>query len=82
MIHASAIAESIVAPKLFRPEFSHSLGRLQTNEISSTWEKDGAPADQLTIREVDEIPRPPSGKFQDMTSDFIRSPKFKSDDSG
>ncbi len=24
MIHASAIAESIVAPTLFRPEFSHS----------------------------------------------------------
>ena len=26
MIHASATAESIVAPTLFRPEFSHSLG--------------------------------------------------------
>jgi hypothetical protein len=25
MIHVSAIAESIVAPKLFRPGFSHSL---------------------------------------------------------
>ncbi len=25
MIHASAIAESIMAPTLFRPEFSHSL---------------------------------------------------------
>ena len=25
MIHTSAIAESIVAPTLFRPEFSHSL---------------------------------------------------------
>ncbi len=25
MIHESAIAESIVAPTLFRPEFSHSL---------------------------------------------------------
>ena len=26
MIHASAIAESIVAPTLFRPEFLHGLG--------------------------------------------------------
>ena len=30
MIHASAIAESIVAPTLFRPEFLHSLGQKQT----------------------------------------------------
>ena len=50
--------------------------------IESAWRTTGAPAEQLTIREVDEIPRPPSGKFQDMTSDFVRTPKFKSDDSG
>ncbi len=30
MIHASAITESIVAPALFRPEFSHSLDPNQT----------------------------------------------------
>ncbi len=30
MFHASAIAESIVAPTLFRPEFSHSLDPLRT----------------------------------------------------
>ncbi len=30
MIHASAIAESIVAPMLFRPEFSHSLDPTRT----------------------------------------------------
>ena len=30
MIHASAIAESIVAPTLFRPEFSHSLSHKRT----------------------------------------------------
>ena len=30
MIHASAIAESIVAPTLFRPEFSHSLDPKET----------------------------------------------------
>ncbi len=30
MIHASAIAESIVAPTLFRPEFLHSLGQDRT----------------------------------------------------
>ncbi len=30
MIHANAIAESIVAPTLFRPEFSHSLDPEQT----------------------------------------------------
>ena len=29
MIQASAIAESIVAPTLFRPEFLHSLGQEQ-----------------------------------------------------
>ena len=29
MIHASAIAESIVAPTLFRPEFSHRLDPLR-----------------------------------------------------
>ncbi len=29
MIHAFAIAESIVAPTLFRPEFLHSLDPLQ-----------------------------------------------------
>jgi len=50
--------------------------------IESAWRTTGAPADQLTIRQVDEIPRPPGGKFQDMTSDFVRFPKFKSDDSG
>lgn len=50
--------------------------------ISSTWEKDGAPADQLTIREVDEIPRLPSAKFQDMTSDFIHFPDFKPESDG
>ncbi len=33
MIHASAIAESIVAPTLFRPEFSHSLDPKQTFSI-------------------------------------------------
>jgi len=27
MIHASAIAESIVAPTLFQPEFLHTLGQ-------------------------------------------------------
>ncbi len=31
MIHASAIAESIVAPTLFRPEFLHSLDPIQTS---------------------------------------------------
>ncbi len=30
MIHASAIAESIVAPTLFRPEFLHSLDPKET----------------------------------------------------
>jgi hypothetical protein len=30
MIHASAIAESIVAPTLFRPAFLHSLGQERT----------------------------------------------------
>jgi hypothetical protein len=30
MIHASAIAESIVAPTIFRPEFSHSLDPKRT----------------------------------------------------
>ena len=30
MIHASAIAESIVAPTLFRPEFLHSLDPKRT----------------------------------------------------
>ncbi len=30
MIYASAIAESIVAPTLFRPAFLHSLGQFQT----------------------------------------------------
>ncbi len=30
MIHASAIAESIIAPTLFRPEFSHSLDPKET----------------------------------------------------
>ena len=31
MMHASAMAESIVAPTLFRPEFSHNLGQQETN---------------------------------------------------
>ncbi len=30
MIHASAMTESIVAPTLFRPAFSHSLGYKRT----------------------------------------------------
>ncbi len=30
MIHASDIAESVVAPTLFRPEFSHSLDPKRT----------------------------------------------------
>ncbi len=30
MIYASAITESIVAPMLFRPEFSHSLDPKET----------------------------------------------------
>ena len=30
MIHASSIAKSIVAPTLFRPEFSHSLDPKRT----------------------------------------------------
>ncbi len=30
MLHASAIAESIIAPALFRPEFSHSLDPKET----------------------------------------------------
>ena len=50
--------------------------------IESAWRTTGAPVDQLTIREVDEIPRLPSGKFQDMTSDFIRFPDFKPESDG
>ena len=37
MIHGSAIAESIVAPTLFRPTFSHSLDPKRTSdELKST----------------------------------------------
>ena len=35
MIHASAIAESIVAPTLFRPEFLHSLDPQQKSRGTS-----------------------------------------------
>ena len=34
MIHALAIAESIVAPTLFRPEFLHSLDPKRTLDIT------------------------------------------------
>ena len=33
MIHASGVAESIVAPTLFRPEFLHSLGHKQKSSV-------------------------------------------------
>ncbi len=33
MIQASAIAESIVAPTLFRPEFLHSLGHKRKSSV-------------------------------------------------
>ena len=35
MIHASAIAESIIAPTLFRPAFSHSLDPKRTLKAAS-----------------------------------------------
>jgi len=33
MVHAPAFAESIVAPTLFRPEFSHSLGQQRKSGV-------------------------------------------------
>ncbi len=45
MIHAFAIAESIVAPTLFRPEFLHSLGQQRKSAEATEMSAFGGKAD-------------------------------------
>ncbi len=45
MIHASEIAESIVAPTLFRPEFLHSLGQKRKSGVGLGMSVPGGRAD-------------------------------------
>jgi hypothetical protein len=45
MIHAFAIAESIVAPTLFRPEFLHSLGHKRKSSVGLRMSAVGGGAD-------------------------------------
>ncbi len=44
MVHASAIAESIIAPTLFRPEFSHGLDPKAASKRSGNTETDNVHA--------------------------------------
>ncbi len=45
MIHAAAIAESIIAPTLFRPAFLHSLGHKRTLSLAPSMSAVGGIAD-------------------------------------
>lgn len=46
-----------------------------TERVEAEWAEAGAPSPPpLTITILDEIPRPPGGKFQDFTSDFAPAP--------
>jgi len=45
MIHASAIAESIVAPTLLRPEFLHRLGQNRKSVTATRMSEAGGEAD-------------------------------------
>jgi len=48
-----------------------TLAAAFTERVEAEWAETGAPSPPpLTIVVVDEIPRPPGGKFQDFTSDF------------
>lgn len=52
-----------------------ALASAFTKRIQSEWEATGAPEPPpLAILVVDQIPRPPGGKFQDFTSDFAPPP--------
>jgi len=42
--------------------------------VETEWRQSGSPAPPLAVILVDQIPRPPGGKFQDFTSDFEPEP--------
>jgi hypothetical protein len=45
--------------------------------LAAEWGNSDKPVPPLAVVLVDEIPRPPGGKFQDFTSDFEPEPNFK-----